>query len=128
LTASGPKQSHLQDFCTYEFTIRNHSRHKAHTVCLEVRLPQGLAFLEASGHGLYDSTSHLVRWDMASFAPAESQTVAIKGRAKDTGTQQGKVILKLGAGDQRETTWSTEVLPQTGPPAPRGEGTAKGGI
>jgi hypothetical protein len=127
MTVSGPRQSPLHGACQYEFTIRNNSPHEAGAVSLEVELSKGMVLRQAGSGGLYDNNARSVRWNFAGLGAGKSQTVILRCLAEECGSQPGKATLKAGLAEQRDLSWSTEVLPTTRPAAPESKASHKDG-
>jgi uncharacterized repeat protein (TIGR01451 family) len=118
LTGHGPATLPEQFAGLFELHVRNDQTETVPEVSLTLTLPPGLAFVRASDLGVYDASTHSVRWNLCDLRPGEQRSVAWNATAVKPGDQAWQAQLRVGQRTYPEVHCSTRVLPATSPPAP----------
>jgi uncharacterized repeat protein (TIGR01451 family) len=110
IAANGPNTCYQNWPCTYDFTVKNEGPTDAQDVSLTVYLPRGMTFGQASQPGVFDVQTHCVQWKLSSLGAGKTKTIVLSAVARDSGTQQGRLVLTAGNMGQREMTWKANVM------------------
>lgn len=109
LTTEAPKVRYVNRACEYSFTVTNTGKMEARQAELVTRLPDGIAFTQASDGGKHSEIERCVAWDVSNLKPGESRTYVVKAIATHVGEQVCETVLTSQGDYRSETKVATRV-------------------
>ena len=94
------------DEISYSVDFRNLGNADAHNVRLEERLPEGMAFVRASGAGRHDAVRNAIVWEYPRLAPGFADRVSYVARV-ETDSGHPRVDTTITSDETDRVAWTT---------------------
>jgi uncharacterized repeat protein (TIGR01451 family) len=95
----GPEKNFAGAVATYYLRVRNPGTAPAEDVAVEMTLPTGAEFVDASVGHAWDADSRVVTWQPGSLAASDERFMQVRCRLSKPGTNQLELAARTKAGD-----------------------------
>jgi uncharacterized repeat protein (TIGR01451 family) len=94
---------------TCNFEVHNQGASVLPPSRLELRLPEELSFLRASGGGAYEGGRHTVVWELPECKPGEKHVLSLNGVARKPGSLAATGFLWCGQREVKQFRWGFQI-------------------
>jgi uncharacterized repeat protein (TIGR01451 family) len=95
----GPEKNFAGAVATYYLRVRNPGTAPAEDVAVEMALPTGAEFVDASAGHAWDADRRVVTWQPGSLAASDERFMQVRCRLSKPGTNQLELAARTKAGD-----------------------------